>query len=50
MLTFVARSDIVVYPFTEFFPMEVPHDQFNSFFSPSVSGYLAVVTSFRDPI
>ena len=48
MLTFIARSDIVVYPFAEFFPMEVPYNQFNSFFLRNVSGYLAVVASFRD--
>jgi len=48
MLTFVARWDVVVYPFAQFFPTEVPRNQFNSFFLPEVSGYLRVVTSFPD--
>jgi len=48
MLTFVARSDIVVYPFAEFFPLKDPRHQFNTFFLPEVSGYFAVLTSFRD--
>ena len=46
MLTCIPRSDIVVYPFAEFFPMEVPRNQFKGFFLPEVSGYLVVVTSF----
>jgi len=48
MLTFVARSDIVLYPFAEFFAMEVSFNQFDGFLLPEVSGYLRVVTSFRD--
>jgi len=48
MLTFVAPSDIVIYPFAEFSPMEVSCNQFNGFFLPEVSGYLGVLTSFCD--
>jgi len=48
MLTFVARSDIVIDPFPEFLPMEVRRNQFSGFFLPEVSGYLGVLTLFRD--
>jgi len=48
MLTFIARPDIVIYPFAEFFPVEVSFDQFNGFFLSKVSRYLGVVTSFSD--
>jgi len=46
MLTFVARPDIVVDPYGEFFPVEVSSDSFDSFFLSEMSGYLRVVKSF----
>jgi len=46
MLTFVTRSDIVVYPFSEFVPVEVSRNQFKAFFLSELSGSLRVVTPF----
>jgi len=46
MLTFVARLDIVVDPFGEFFLVEVSRDQLNCSFLSQVFGCLRVVTFF----
>ena len=45
MLIFVARRDIVVDPFGEIVPVDVPCDQFNNSLFSEVSSYLRVIIS-----